>query len=107
MIRSRPFVVLMTAVVLVMAPASTLLGGDDTPSLRDGFESERTAWQQEQTDAAVNLLAHERSDRAAHEGRFSEGFHFDAGPGSSFYYSYPLPKIPVSDALRVGLFVRS
>src|SRR4051794_32791557 len=63
---------------------------------RDGFESPRTAWNQEQTDATINLLGHERTTRAAHEGRYSERFQFTAGLGSGFYYSYPLPKVPVT-----------
>ncbi len=108
MIRSRMRVASLAAAVVLMASIATLRGADEpAPTIRDGFESPRTVWQQEQTDATVNLLAHERSNRAAHEGQLSERFQFDSGPGSAFFYSYGLPKIPVTDALRVGLFVRS
>jgi len=98
----------------VLALASTARGqGAEKPeaksygTLRDGFETDRTVWRQEQTDATINLLGHERSRRAAHGGQFSERFHFNAGVGSSFLYSYPLPRIPVIEDLRVELFVRS
>ncbi len=55
----------------------------------------------------MNLLAQDRSERAAHGGRLSEHFQFDAGPGSQFFVSYALPRIPVSEELSVGLHVRS
>ena len=87
----------------------TGLGGDSPPQgiLRDGFETERTAWRQEATDATIRLLAHERSERAAHEGKLSERFYFESGPGSALYYSYSTPKIPMNTRLQVALFVRS
>jgi hypothetical protein len=75
--------------------------------LRDGFETPQTVWKQEQTDANVTLQAHDRSNRAAHEGRTSERFQFSAGVGSAFYYSYALPKVPVTEGLKARLYVRS
>ena len=76
--------------------------------LRDGFESDRTSWRIEKTDAEVQLFAHDRSGKAVREGRSSEHFQFVAGPGGDgFYVSYALPKIPIDEALRVGLQVRS
>lgn len=83
------------------------VGDGPSGSIRDGFESPKVAWRQEQTEATVKLYAHERTRRAAHEGFQSEGFQFDAGVGGGFYYSYALPKIPVTDALKVSLYVRS
>jgi hypothetical protein len=76
-------------------------------TLRDGFETPKVAWRQEQTDATFKLYVHERTKRAAHEGLQSEGFHFEAGIGGGLYYSYPLPRIVVTDDLRVSLYVRS
>src|SRR5512135_1733915 len=103
---SRMRVASLTAATVVMTSVATLRGADEpAPTLRDGFESPKTAWQQEQTDATVNLLAHEHSNRAAHEGQLSERFQFVAGPGSTFFYSYVLPKVPVTDDLKVGLYV--
>jgi hypothetical protein len=105
--------------VEVVVSAGMLVGllvvsrGDDakTPArpqtLRDGFETDQPVWQREYTDTTVNLLAQERSNRAAHEGRLSERFQFEAGPGSQFFVSYATPKVPVSDLLSVGLYVRS
>ena len=75
--------------------------------IRDGYESDRPSWQQEYTDTTVRLLAHERSDRAAHGGRASERFRFEAGQGSRFFVSQALPKIPVTEDLAVSLYVRS
>ncbi len=81
---------------------------DGTPTLiRDGFETPKVAWRQEQTDATVKIFAHQRTNRAAHEGQFSEGFQFEAGIGGGLYYSYRLPNIPVTDDLKVSLYVRS
>ena len=67
----------------------------------------RRAGRREHTDAVIRLLKHDRSERAAHGGRLSEHFHFESGPGSQFFVSYATPKIPVSDDLRIGLYVRS
>ncbi|WP_435021370.1 hypothetical protein TA3x_002339 [Tundrisphaera sp. TA3] len=78
-----------------------------TASIKDGFESPRVAWRLEQTDATVKIYAQERTERAAHEGSKSEGFSFDAGVGGGFYYSYELPRIPITDDLRVSMYVRS
>ncbi len=94
------------------------MGGDDERQLRDsgaaatgvfrdGFETPDPVWQREQTDTVIRLLAQDRSQRAAHGGRLSEHFHFESGPGSQFFVSYATPKIPVSDDLNIGLYVRS
>jgi hypothetical protein len=94
---------------LLLSAASAAIGADDPKSsaIHDGFESPRPVWRQEQTDATVRLLGHERSRRAAHDGQLSERFQFVAGVGSSFFYSYPIPRIPVTDDLKVELYVRS
>lgn len=85
---------------------------DETPkkeytTLRDGFESPAVAWRRERADTTINLLAQERSDRAAYEGRLSERFQFEADLGSQFFVSYPLPNIPVTDKLEIVLNVRA
>jgi hypothetical protein len=81
---------------------------DGSPTvIRDGFETPKTIWRQEQTDATVKIYAQQRTNRAAHEGQFSEGFQFEAGIGGGLYYSYKLPNIPVTDDLKVSLYVRS
>ncbi|SIN81073.1 hypothetical protein SAMN05444166_1014 [Singulisphaera sp. GP187] len=104
----RTRVVLLVSTALISVSAAWLRGADEPGEiLRDGFETPRPVWRQEQTDATINLQEHERSSRAAHTGQTSERFHFTAGVGSSFYYSYPLPKVVVSENLKVELFVRS
>jgi hypothetical protein len=75
--------------------------------LRDGFETPKVSWRQEDTDATVKIFAQERTRRAAHEGQYSEGFQFEAGIGGGLYFSYRLPNVPVTNALKVGLYVRS
>ena len=75
--------------------------------IRDGFETPRAVWSQEANDATITLQAHDRSTARRTRGRASEHFTFNAGVGSGFYFSYPLPKVPVSDgregeALRPG-----
>jgi hypothetical protein len=82
-------------------------GGGASTTLRDGFESDKVSWRQERTDATVKIFAHERTNRAAHEGQLSEGFQFEAGVGGGLYFSYKTPNIPVTKALKVGLYVRS
>jgi hypothetical protein len=107
MLHGRTIVLLASAAVLAASTLS-LRGADEVANaIRDDFESPRPVWRQEQTDATVNLLAQERSPLAAHDGRLSERFLFRAGPGSSFYYSYALPKVPVLEELRASLYVRS
>jgi hypothetical protein len=80
---------------------------DAKAAIRDGFEEPQPVWLREYADAAVNLIAHERSNRAAHGGRLSERFQFEAGGGKRFFVSYAPPHIPVSDDLNVVLYVRS
>jgi hypothetical protein len=100
---------ILLAVAATLALSAGVLRGADEPAttLRDSFETTGTVWEQEQTDATINLYAHDRSKRAVHDGRLSEHFQFASGPGSSFFYSYALPKVPVTDDLRVSLFVRA
>ena len=47
----------------------SLVGPAAVRMIRDHFETPAPAWEQEQTDAPINLLAHDRSPRAAHDGR--------------------------------------
>src|SRR3954470_1347750 len=92
------------AAAFFLAPVAALHGQDEPRKavLRDGFESPRPVWQQEQADTTVQLRTHERSDLAKHQGRLSERFVFEAGVGSAFYYSYSLPPIPLSEDLRAS-----
>ncbi|MDG3005137.1 hypothetical protein [Paludisphaera mucosa] len=75
--------------------------------LHDGFEAPAVAWRREHTDTTITLLGHDRSDRAAHDGRQSERFQFEAEPGSQFFVSYPIPNVPVNDALEAVVNVRA
>src|SRR5579883_2328545 len=75
--------------------------------LRDGFETPQPSWVREYTDTTVRLLAHDRSERAAHGGRLSEHLQFQAGLGGQFFVSYALPKVPLTDDLVVSLEIRS
>ncbi len=107
----RSIRVAVTALTMAVLMAAAGWGADKASSpsgvLRDGFETPHPTWLREYTDATVKLVAQERSQRAAHEGRLSERFQFEAGPGSQFFVSYATPKIPVSDDLRASLYVRS
>ncbi len=110
MLPRRSGALLSSAVCLLFVASILVRAQDKAPAtgvIHEGFESERPTWRQEQTDATVTLRTHQRTNRAAHEGRMSEHFVFTAGAGSSFIYSYPLPKIPTNDDLKVDLFVRS
>lgn len=74
---------------------------------QDGFEDPTPAWQHEYSDSSINLITHDRTDRAFHEGRSSERFQFEAAGGSQFFVSYEVPRIPVTHDLTVSLFVKS
>ncbi len=105
---SRTGVSVAISAVLASLSLASLRGEDETSgAIQDGFEGPRVAWSREVTDATVQLLAHDRSNRARHEGLGSERIQFEAGTGSAFYYSYALPQIVVTDPLQVGLYVRS
>jgi hypothetical protein len=80
---------------------------DGLAFLRDGFEGPKASWRREQTDTQVQLLAHERSDRFAHDGGMAERFQFVAGVGSGVYFSYPLPKVPLTKEVVASVQVRS
>lgn len=87
-----------------------LLAGADEPStatLRDGFEGPKSAWRQEETDTTVDLLAHDRTDRARRGGTRSEHFKFVAKPGSTLFYSYKMPNLPIGPELGASVYVRS
>lgn len=91
------------ALVVLLAGA-----GVDVATFRDGFEGDQPTWRQEEADVPVRMLGHDRSDRARHGGQRSERFAFTTdGPGSSFYFSLPVPKIPLADDLEVSLYARS
>lgn len=98
---------------LAALPAAALAGDDEESSkvsaarLHDDFEGPRIAWEREHTDTTINLIAQERSPRAAQDGTRSERFQFESEPGSQFFVSYPLPKVPVTDALTTVLHVRA
>ena len=108
---ARRLVGMMVLAVLVVGLLVATRGDDLKPppagALRDGFEGSRVSWQREASDATVNLVAHERSQRAAHSGRLSERFQFDARLGSQFFVSYSTPPVPVTDELAVSLYVRA
>ncbi len=109
---ARRFVEVIVTAAMFLGLLVVSRGGDEkTPvqseTLRDGFETPQPSWQREYTDTTVRLIAQERSSRAAREGRLSERFQFEAGPGSQFFVSYATPRIPVSDDLDVSLAVRS
>lgn len=95
------------AIVPARGQAARPQPGGAVQVLRDGFESARVAWLPETTEATVRIYAQERTKRAAHEGAQSEGFSFVTGVGGGFYYSYALPKIPVTDDLKVSMYIRS
>src|SRR4051794_70057 len=107
----RLIATVITAGTIVLAGSITSGAGDEpkspSASLRDGFETAQVCWEQEHTDTTINLIAQERSVRAAHEGKLSERFDFEAEAGSQFFVSYALPRITVTDGLEAVLYVRA
>ncbi len=88
-------------------PCLAQLTAGPSESLRDGFEGDRPAWRQEASDAAIRVRSQERTNQYRFEGESSERIQFVAGLGSYFYYSYPLPKIPLTEDLQASLHVRA
>ena len=102
-----------TAAVARQAPDDDLPEPFDAPvatvdALVDGFDGDRVAWRFETADAPFRERAHELSDaEAIDEGGQSERFRFVAGIGSAIYFSYPLPRVPLSEDLTASVRVRS
>lgn len=112
-IRRAIAIVISTGLVGLMGPVS-LRADEEPPSsdagaqrLHDSFESPRPVWEREHTDTTINLIAHDRSVRAVHDGRFSERFQFEADAGSQFFVSYALPPVPVTDKLEAVVYARA
>jgi hypothetical protein len=107
----RLIATVISAGTLVLAGSISRGAGDEPESppasLRDGFETAQVCWEREHTDTTINLIAQERSVRAAHEGKLSERFDFEAEAGSQFFVSYSLPRINVTDGLEAVLYVRA
>ncbi len=85
-----------------------------TPSLIDGryqdhFESARPTWRREAQGPLghIELLNHDRTAQAAFDGRFSERIEFVAHDVGGFYFSYRLPRVPLSEGFAASLAVRS
>src|SRR5262245_32630581 len=97
------------APVLGLLAVTLAIGADDPmATLREGFESPRPTWRQEDANVPFRLIEHERTDHVKHGGERSERFHFTAsGLGSAIYYSLPLPMVPIVDGLEVSLYSRS
>ncbi|GIW87373.1 MAG: hypothetical protein KatS3mg108_1697 [Isosphaeraceae bacterium] len=97
------------AIAATQEPAGAVAGqpGRLSAAIQDGFESETPVWREEETDATFVLRAHEIVTGPAREGERAERFVFEAGPGSVLYYSYPLPRIPITADLRIQLFARA
>jgi len=109
---NRRWIAMVVSVGLLGALGSQPKGSEEEPktppaSLHDSFETPQVAWEREHTDTTINLIAQDRSVRAAHDGKLSEHFQFEAEPGSQFFVSYALPKVPVTDKLQAVLYVRA
>jgi hypothetical protein len=109
--RSHRGVAIVAAAWMLLTLGTWSNADDEKPrieagSLHESFESPQVAWEREHTDTTINLIAQERSVRAAHDGSQSERFQFEAEPGSQFFVSYALPKVPVTETLQASLYVR-
>ena len=109
---NRRWIALVISAGLSWCAGGQPKGGEEEPktpatSLHDSFETAQIAWEREHTDTTINLIAQDRSVRAAHDGNLSEHFQFDADTGSQFFVSYALPKIPVTDKVQAVVHVRA
>ena len=101
--------------VAVAALASSASGqqrdgepADGSPTvIRDGFETaqDRLAAGADRRDGQ-DLRPRADQPRPT-KGSSPKAFQFEAGIGGGLYYSYKLPNIPVTDDLKVSLYVRS
>jgi len=109
---ARRFVGVVVTAGIVIGLLVGSRGGEEsapasTEAFRDGFETAEPSWQREYTDSTVNLLAHDRSQRAAHGGQLSEHFQFESPNGSQFFVSYATPRVAVTDDTSASVFVRA
>ena len=73
-------------------------------ALTDGFETPQPSWEREYADTTVRLLAHDRSNRAAHGGQFSEHFQFEAGTRQPVFCQLRrCRRVPITAELGVSL----
>lgn len=105
MLRAGP-----TAVLGLLGLLMTPVAGrawDQGRTYRDEFEGPATRWRQESTDARLTLQNHDIVADQAHDGAASERFRFTAGPGSTIYVSYVLPRVLLADDPRVSVHLKS
>jgi hypothetical protein len=99
------------AVLLAAGAALVLLGPHAVNAqqiLQYGFEARGPVWKPGSTDAAGSeVLQHELTDEHAHSGQRSEHIRIKVGKGSYLYYTYPIPRAPVTEDLKVGLYLQS
>jgi hypothetical protein len=76
--------------------------------LQYGFEARGPVWKPGSTDSpSTRVLKHELTDEHAHGGQRSEHIQLQVGKGSYIHYTYNLPRAPVTDELKVGLYLQS
>ncbi len=85
---NRRWIALVISAGLLVVLGAQPKGGEEEPktppaSLHDSFETAQVAWEREHTDTTINLIAQDRSVRAAHDGNRSEHFQFEADTAAS------------------------
>ncbi len=104
--RGRVVIGLAVGLAIAVSASAGEEKGSSPAVFRDSFETDVTSWRKEYLDTTITLVAHDRSNKAAHGGARSERFVFDAENGGQFFVSYKTPRLPVTKELRIGLRVK-
>jgi len=88
-------------------PPSDAEAPPETTMIVEDFEGPNLSLRYETVEAPWRLDTHDLVEDGAFEGRWSERIQFVAGPGSGLFYSYPIPRIPIRDDLRVSVWIKA
>ncbi len=92
-------------IALCLAALATPSPAQTTP--RQDFEGPQTSWTPDSADVQYRLLAHRRVRGEFQTGEASEQIFFEAGYGTTLYFSHPIEPARVIDELRPSLFVKA
>ncbi len=73
---------------------------------RNGFES-KPGWMKGSADAPFDEIAHRIDDREPHTGQASEFIDLEVKQGKAIHYVYSTGKAPITDELRIALWLKA
>jgi hypothetical protein len=98
------------AVGFVACAALALLAPGDAAGqqiLQDGFEGRAPVWKPGSTDTTSRVLKHELDSEVFHDGKRSEHIQLQVEKGTYIYYTYDIPRAPITEEFNVSLYLKS